>query len=325
MSWLNWEEANRFIDANTTEISSNQLGRKPLVSICVLTFNHEAFVKRSLDSIVSQIVDFPIEVIVSDDKSSDGTVEIIKQYQLEFPDKIKLLLSINNLGSKTGDGRLNVARLLKHARGKYIAFLEGDDFWTDCTKLQQQARIMEDDSALAAVTHDTNVVFENTGHSELWRESGDRVNYSLSDLIKVQCMFHLSSFFYRSSVLAEIPQLFLNVPSSDLAIFLLVSSTGPIRHIPKPMSVYRKHDGGITNKSLHKGVDLELNRINMHKLIMRHLGTHKKEFHAVITKHAKRAIAISLKRNWLLLPYHFFRIAAAIGFLGTFRLFGGKA
>ena len=112
--------------------------KKPIVSVAVITYNMAEYLPQLLDSILIQKVDFPYEIIVDDDCSPDHTREILLQYQKNYPDKFILSLRDKNVG-----GSRNMYGVLRKCRGKYIAILEGDDYWDDPEKLQYQYEFME--------------------------------------------------------------------------------------------------------------------------------------------------------------------------------------
>lgn len=114
----------------------------PLVSICCITFNHAAYIKKCLDGFVMQQTKFPFEVIIHDDASIDGTQEIIKDYINRFPDLFVPILQKENQYSK-GVKRILATFCYPISKGKYIALCEGDDYWTDPLKLQKQVDFME--------------------------------------------------------------------------------------------------------------------------------------------------------------------------------------
>ena len=271
---LNWIEADRLIAANTEAVSAIQLCAEPLVSVCLITYNHQKFVRRAVDSVLAQSTDFSFEVIIADDHSIDGTTDIAMEYQRRYPDRISVLLARNNLGRHTGNGRLNVIRAVRACRGKYIAFLEGDDFWTDPRKLQMQAEFLESHSDYAGAFHDT-AVLEADGAAgnpnHWWQDFRDRVDITLEDTISRTSPFHTSSFFLRRENLSKLPLDYLRIASGDLAIFILSAARGLLRRIPASMSVYRKHDGGITNTSNHWGWGGWIQKRFMLRVLRKHL------------------------------------------------------
>ncbi len=111
----------------------------PLVSICTRTYNIENFITEALDSFLMQETEFPFEIVIDDDCSSDATVDIIKQYKEKYPNIINTNLLKKNIGV-----RLNFINNLKRAKGKYIAPCDGDDYWTDPLNLQKHIDFLEE-------------------------------------------------------------------------------------------------------------------------------------------------------------------------------------
>ena len=114
---LTLDKAQDLINSVTEEISAQNICPKPLVSVCLIAFNHAKYVGEAIDSVLMQKTSFPFEIVIGDDASSDGTSEIIDRYQSEHPDQIKILRSTENLGKYTGNGRLNFIRNLRACRG----------------------------------------------------------------------------------------------------------------------------------------------------------------------------------------------------------------
>jgi glycosyltransferase involved in cell wall biosynthesis len=111
---------------------------EPLVSIMMLTYNHAVNIARAIESVLHQEVNFPIELVIGEDASTDGTKEIVLEYQSRRPDIIRVITSPTNVGMKA-----NNYRAIKACRGKYLAFCEGDDYWHRPDKLQTQADYLE--------------------------------------------------------------------------------------------------------------------------------------------------------------------------------------
>ena len=128
----------------------------PLVSICCITYNHASFIRKCLDGFLMQQTDFPIEILIHDDCSTDGTTEIIQEYTAQYPDLIfPLYEEVNQYqqGKATEIDFYNYRR----ARGRYIAYCEGDDYWTDPLKLQKQVDFMEANPEYSVCFHDFQV------------------------------------------------------------------------------------------------------------------------------------------------------------------------
>jgi glycosyltransferase involved in cell wall biosynthesis len=116
------------------------LDAKPLVSVCNWVYNHKDFIEQSIDSILMQKTTFPVEIIIQDDASNDGTREIIEEYAFRYPHLFKNILFKENQYSQGKDITIG---LFKKASGKYIALAHGDDYWTDPYKLQKQVDFLE--------------------------------------------------------------------------------------------------------------------------------------------------------------------------------------
>ena len=110
----------------------------PLLSIVTITYNHEPFIAKTIEGVLMQQVNFRIELIIAEDCSTDGTRAICQQYAEQYPALIRLITSESNVGAIA-----NERRAMQAARGKYIAFCEGDDYWTDPLKLQKQVDFLE--------------------------------------------------------------------------------------------------------------------------------------------------------------------------------------
>ena len=122
------------------------LARDPLVSVWMTTYNHEPCIARAMDGVLMQETDFPVELVIGEDCSTDRTREIVMDYQRLHPDVIRVVTSDRNVGLFENDRRVN--RVL---RGKYVAFCEGDDYWVHPQKLQMQVDIMEADPGVGLV------------------------------------------------------------------------------------------------------------------------------------------------------------------------------
>jgi hypothetical protein len=134
----------------------SKLPAEPLVSVVMITYQHAPFIKEAIDSVLMQEVDFRYEICIGEDGSTDGTREICIEYARKHPDKIRLFLRNRSNPARnafTAPYMFNVASTFDACRGKYIALLEGDDYWLSPHKLQTQVNQLEADSGLAASCH----------------------------------------------------------------------------------------------------------------------------------------------------------------------------
>lgn len=125
----------------------------PKVSTCMITYNHEKYISRAIESVLMQVTDFEIELVIGEDCSNDSTRAICENFAGQFPDKIKLMFSDKNHGMV-----LNFLRTLEHCQGKYIAICEGDDYWTNPFKLQKQVDFLEKNVDFGMVYTDVKII-----------------------------------------------------------------------------------------------------------------------------------------------------------------------
>ena len=128
----------------------------PLVSVCCVTYNHAQFIRKCLDGFLMQQTDFPIEILIHDDCSTDGTTEIIRGYEAKYPDLIFPLYEEENQYQQGKVAEIDFYNY-RRACGKYIAYCEGDDYWTDPLKLQKQVDFMEANQEYSVCFHDFQI------------------------------------------------------------------------------------------------------------------------------------------------------------------------
>ncbi len=140
------------------EISdSNVLVKEPVVSVKMITYNHAPYIAQAIEGVIQQETDFPFELVIGEDCSTDGTREIVLEYQKKYPDIIRVIASEHNVGaSKKG------MRTEKACRGKYIAYCEGDDYWHHLQKLQKQVDFLETHSEVGLVHSECNFHYEES-------------------------------------------------------------------------------------------------------------------------------------------------------------------
>lgn len=215
-----------------------------------------------------QQTSFPFEVVVHDDASTDGTAAVIREYTVRFPEILKPILQSENQFSQEPGRVTRIA--ISAAKGKYIAYCEGDDYWTDPLKLQKQVDLLESDPAASGCFHFVQQVYD---HSEtigrLFGDHGPKRRFTVTDTISERALFHPASFMFRRSAL-HLPKWYGSIKSGDMAMFTLVANEGYLACIPDTMAVYRKHDRGITSTSAHLGNPYHLNRIHLWLYVDRH-------------------------------------------------------
>lgn len=225
------------------EISDlSQISTAPLVSVTVITYNHEAYIEQTIEGILAQQCDFPIELIIGEDNSKDRTLDICLDYQKTYPHLIRVVTWHENVG-----GNANFLRVWGRTQGKYVACCEGDDYWIDPTKLTKQVALMEQFPETSLCGARTRVLNEMPGKIPTNAVLGPKrsgIKYSLRDVM-ITDLCHVSTFMFRKSKLRfseNIRSLFY----VDFYLTALSAIHGSLRCLPDVVSVYRQHPGGIT-------------------------------------------------------------------------------
>lgn len=214
----------------------------PLVSISCITYNHASYIRQCLDGFMMQQTNFAFEVLIHDDASTDGTTEIIKEYEAKYPDIIKPIYEEENqwVKGRRGSAVFNFPR----AKGKYIAMCEGDDYWTNPHKLQEQVDFLEDHPEFVLCCHGFAEISENDESVfQVWTPKQNRI-ITLQNFIDGECCITTLTVMFRQSTLLYSNY---NIYKSkmDLALFYSLLSLGLGCYAPNVMAVYRKHKGGI--------------------------------------------------------------------------------
>ncbi|MGA2281529.1 MAG: glycosyltransferase [Verrucomicrobiota bacterium] len=226
-------------------ISSAELeASQPRVSVSMITYNHERFIRQAVESALSQQTSFPIEVIVGEDCSNDATSEILRKLQREHPDRLKLILQTKNAGM----GR-NSSAVFSASRGEYVAFLEGDDFWTDPLKLQKQVDFLDHHPDCVLCHHRVRAVEDGTGEVKYeYPFPEDRVPFQTVERFFVLNFIQTCSALVRRRFMPELDENFMRLRFGDYPLFILLSQHGPVAYLDEAMADYRIHSGGVHSK-----------------------------------------------------------------------------
>jgi len=216
-----------------------------------MTYNHEEFIAEALDSILMQDVDFLYEIVVGEDCSTDNTRQILLEYRDKHPDKFKLILHKENVGAAK-----NQKRVFDACVGKYVAILEGDDYWIDKKKLQKQFNYMEANTTLSMSFHNAKVIYDDENRKPTLFIKNAKKLYTTKDLILNEWFIPTQSIFLRRKCIENIPSSFDRVYNGDMAIQLICSTYGPIGYLDSVMSAYRKHSSSASMSYGKNGVFL---------------------------------------------------------------------
>jgi glycosyltransferase involved in cell wall biosynthesis len=215
----------------------------PKVSVHMITYNHERFIKQALASVLMQKVNFEYEVVIGEDCSTDRTREIVLKFRKEHPSKIRLLLSQRNLGAN-----LNFIRTLEACRGQYVALLEGDDYWTSAHKLQKQVDFLDAHPDFSSCFHTVQVIFEGEKMKTRLRPAKARKDvFTLEDILASNVM-ETCSFMFRNDLTRELPDWFRHIKLLDWPLHILNAQRGKIGFINEVMAAYRMHASGTWSK-----------------------------------------------------------------------------
>ena len=273
----------------------------PLLVVRLLTFNHANYIHQCIDNILNQKTTFSFKVIIGEDCSTDNTAEICKEYEKKYPDLIQLYCNeFNNL-------QLNSSRnweFCRNSNAKYIALLEGDDYWTDPYKLQKQVDFLEANPEYAICFHRAKLKVEN----------GVQINDQFVGPEEEKDLF--IEDFILSNPVPTVSAIFKNVlhenfedweskmPFGDLLIYtkILKITNLKAKYIPDVMGVYRIHDGGIHSGSFANNKLKTFEKHLQHvKLIKEHLlkkSYRKQTTHAIIY-FIRKCIKYTPKKNLL--------------------------
>lgn len=240
----------------------------PLVSIACLTYNHKNYIKDALEGFVKQHTSFRFEAIIHDDASTDGTTDIVKEYANRYPDIIKPILEAENLFSKN-DGSL-LRTLFNACQGKYIAFCEGDDYWTDSLKLQKQVDYLEHHPECTLCCTDCEVLTPN-GFTERQFSSLEK-DFSPMEVI-IGGGWYISSptiVFRRSLVEHDYPRCCSECHIADYPLQIYASLKGKVHYLTDKTSLYRYRAEGSWTQRLYQapiecvayGLDSEFRMLN---------------------------------------------------------------
>lgn len=211
----------------------------PKVTVVCITYNQEKYIGQALDSFLMQKTNFPFEIVVHDDKSTDGTIKILESYQKKYPDIVSLVVEKENqFGKKSVDF---IRQMYSNARGEYVAVCEGDDFWTDENKLQKQVDFLDRKKDYAVCFHPVRVFYEDgAAQDSIFPE--ETSGFTAQKLVEGNYI-QTNSVMYRKQQKYEVLTEYL-MPL-DWYYHLYHAQFGKIGFINKVMSAYRRHDAGI--------------------------------------------------------------------------------
>ena len=259
--------------------------RNPRLSVCCVVYNQVSFIRKTLNSILSQETNFDFDILINDDGSTDGTVNILKELQALYPSIVKVVYSPVNLFAEQ-----SFINLLSRAKTEYVALCDGDDYFTDNTKLQKQVDFLDKNKDFSVCFHSVRVINgkqetifpDRNRHKKVFTQKFTELN----DLIK-ENFIQTNSVVYRWRFIEEdIRKVFpRNILPGDWFLHLLHADKGKIGFIDKAMSVYQKHSQGIW----HGGSDTVVKKygIQMSNFFNELKNYFNKDFEGMLTRNSK--------------------------------------
>lgn len=216
----------------------------PIVSVCCYTYNHENYIREALDGFLMQKTNFPFEILIHDDASSDETAGIIRMYQEKYPDLIKAVYQTENQYSQ---GKRFLPFLFKMAQGKYIALCEGDDYWTDPLKLQKQVDFLESHPECSLCCHRVLRKSEFLHEKDYLHPKYDTDQIFTKDRMYGRYILQTCTLVFRNIQVDEFSKFYPEFKVGDYPLFYFYAQLGHIGYLHDVMAVYRIHKNGVSS------------------------------------------------------------------------------
>lgn len=208
-------------------------------SVAMFAYNHAKYIGQAIESVLAQETEFDFELVIGEDRSTDETRRIVREYKQRYPDRIRPFLNEKNLGPIA-----NFKKTFEACQGRYVATLDGDDYWTYPGKLQRQVSFLDTHSDHAVCFHSAMMVWEAAGREPaVHRPPGPKSTYNVEDLL-VHDFIATSSAVVRRACLPALPDWWASVPVFDWPFFVLNALSGRIGYIDECWSAYRQHEQG---------------------------------------------------------------------------------
>ncbi|HGM9781660.1 TPA: glycosyltransferase [Proteus mirabilis] len=233
------------------------------VSICSITYNQEMYIKRALDSFLTQNTSFPFEIIIGDDASSDNTSKILDEYAKNYPKLITVISSPKNIGANA-----NLLQVFNAAQGDYIALCEGDDYWSSENKIDIQYNEMIKNKEVSFSFHSAYI---NNLQSPI-KYKKEKKFFTVDDVLlnHYDQFAPTASYMFKRDIIKILPSWFKNASIGDYYIEIYALNIGLGLYIDKPMSVYQQMAinswSTTTNKNIDKFIVTRLNMIKYDEL-----------------------------------------------------------
>lgn len=217
----------------------DRLCKRPVVSVQMVTYNHEPYIRQAIEGVLMQETDFDYELVIGEDCSTDRTREICFEYQKKYPERIRVLWSEKNVYAIGGNGSRTTIR----CRGEYLAFCEGDDYWTDPKKLQKQVDLMRKTDSVMCVAFTDWLYNDGTVHHSTYKPV---TMLGIEDF--KNHYFHTTTYVFKREVYNKMISRYAGIAVwHDMIMLFCILSMGRVCLLPEIVSVYRWSGSGIAS------------------------------------------------------------------------------
>ncbi len=268
------------------------------VSVCTVTYNHEKYITQCIESVLMQITNFDIEIIIGEDCSIDNTRAIIESYRKKYPNVIKPIYHDKNVGAIRNSFEFCIPK----CSGQYIAALEGDDYWTDPDKLQKQVAFLEANPDYIACYHEAQLIDDEQKEIGTLPEKGEEIDLTFESLLEKN-RTATASVVFKNILNEEELECLRNMYPGDWALYFLLIKYGKIKYLDFLGSVYRLHKKGAwSSLTLIENLNVKLNFFRKIKTILSkiyHIQIDKKIEHLIneITEVKNNENLNTIKKN----------------------------
>jgi glycosyltransferase involved in cell wall biosynthesis len=271
----------------------NSVSEEPLVSVWMNTYNHGKFIRQSIETVLMQKTNFDFEIVIGEDYSTDNTREIIREFEMKYPHIVKPIYHTTNVGALRNAFEFCYPKL----RGKYVACLDGDDYWTDENKLQQQVDLLENDDKAVICFTQVQVFDENTQQvTEHWSQKfNQKKRYKLEDILHTFNIVACSMMY--KNIYPVFPYRLTDFPTGDVSLYAFLLLKGDAVLLNKVTAIYRQHEGGMY--SPHSEERKNLTFLEIFKAFLKY-QEFRKQFpllQKLLSDRAYRALCFEIKKK----------------------------
>ncbi|OFX17425.1 MAG: hypothetical protein A2033_07810 [Bacteroidetes bacterium GWA2_31_9] len=242
-------EKNSCVELRENKFIANQ---ETMVSVVMISYNVEKFIEKAVESVLEQKTNFKVELVIGEDCSTDNTRKIALEYQNKYPNIIRVLLPEKNQGLTP-----NCVATHNACKGKYIALLDGDDYWTNPNKLQMQVDFLENNPSYSGSAHQSMKIFDDGSSEPIPFGENIDTDYELKDTLSHR-KFHTSALVYRKEIWDKTGGIPASISSNERAIYPMVAIFGKIRYFKESMCIYRLSGVGLSSRIDYKELETDL-------------------------------------------------------------------